>query len=147
MHASVLLMATTKETPSQRASRQLQALMKRHHIGNASEFEKMMAEKGVEPLISQVTIRRILKAEARTEPERATLRRLAEFLGETYSTAFPEDDQERSYEASFGETKIAFSSKGPPLSPSAVELIRRAIEEQGVEHAEKVHAAKSKRKP
>jgi hypothetical protein len=135
----------TVETFGQRAARQLAALMKRHHIKTGAEFEKMMADKGFEPLISQVTIRRILKDELRTGPDAKTLRRLAEFLGEAYAAAFPESEEERSYEANYGGTKIAFHSKGAPLSPSSVEQIRQAIE-QGVEHAHKVHSLKGKQK-
>ena len=76
-------------TRTQQVAEQLQALMVRHGL-TPSDLEHLTGSDGKAP-ISAVTIRRILKAEARTEPEPATLRRLAEMAGENYLTAFAED--------------------------------------------------------
>jgi transcriptional regulator with XRE-family HTH domain len=74
-------------TPKQRIANQLQALLERRET-TPGAIERDSAKKGSR--IWAVTIRRILKAEAEGEPDRATLRRIAEFLGEDPATAFPE---------------------------------------------------------
>jgi transcriptional regulator with XRE-family HTH domain len=66
----------------------LRALLERHHLTPA-EIERRTAV-GERPPVSAVTVRRILKAEARTEPEPATLRRIAEAVGESYTATFAE---------------------------------------------------------
>lgn len=120
--------------------------MERHGYagkGAAAALQRAMEEKGVEPLISQVTIRRILKAEARTEPEKDTLRRLAEFMGETYAQAFPEPGQEEQIVEVDGE-KVAIGMRamgGGPLSPATAAKVRRLI---SVAAAQEVQAAKAK---
>jgi hypothetical protein len=135
----------TGETPSQRAARQLDALMRRHHIRNAAEFEKMMADRHYEPLISQVTIRRILAATARTSPEQMTLRRLAEFVGEAYAQAFPEPEDEGAVVIEVDGRKIAFkATDGGPISPSQAARIRQAVESLSVGRARDIHEAKKK---
>ena len=73
----------------EQVAEQLRALMERHHLTPA-EIEKRTAV-GDRPPVSAVTVRRILKCEARTEPEPGTLRRVAECVGESYTAAFAEN--------------------------------------------------------
>ena len=60
--------------------------MDRHELA-ASELEDLTGRDGQVP-VSAVTIRRILNATAKTEPERVTLTRIAEACGESYAGAF-----------------------------------------------------------
>lgn len=62
--------------------------MDRHTLTPA-EIEKRTTI-GERPPVSAVTVRRILKCEARTEPEPGTLRRIAECVGESYTATFAE---------------------------------------------------------
>lgn len=86
----------------EQVAEQLRALMDRHNLTPA-EIEKRTAV-GERPPVSAVTVRRILKCEARTEPEPGTLRRIAECVGESYTAAFAE--------ASDGVT-VDVSQRGP----------------------------------
>jgi transcriptional regulator with XRE-family HTH domain len=116
------------ETPKARAARQLAELMKRRNVKNAHELERMQRERNISPVVSAVTIRRILKAEAATEPEKVTLRRLAEFLNETYESAFPEPSLEQAPSIVVNGQRIVLSSPdNSPISPSLVERIQRAV--------------------
>jgi hypothetical protein len=74
----------------EQVAEQLRALLQRHNLMPV-DIEKKTETDGKTP-VSAVTVRRILKAEARTEPEPGTLRRIAEAVGESYTTAFPEAD-------------------------------------------------------
>src|SRR5438445_12355059 len=85
------------ERRSQVAS-QLKALMERHHLTPA-DIEKKTEVDG-RPPVSAVTVRRILKSEARTEPEPTTLRRIAEAVGERYTVAFAETEGEAQIDVS-----------------------------------------------
>jgi hypothetical protein len=75
----------------QEVADQLKGLLERHQITPA-DIERLTGESGKSP-ISAVTVRRILKGEARTEPEPVTLRRIAESVGEGYMEAFPEKEE------------------------------------------------------
>jgi len=66
---------------------QLRRLLDRHSLLPAA-LERMTRSK--DRTIYAVTIRRLLNAEAKTEPSPATLRRIAETVGESYQQAFPE---------------------------------------------------------
>lgn len=102
--------------------------MDRHNVKNASELERMQKQAGIKNPISQVTIRRILKAEAATEPEKQTLRRLAEFLHETYESAFPEPGREQAPSIMVnGQRLIISSPDNSPVAPSVVDTIKRAL--------------------
>lgn len=72
----------------QQVAEQLRLLMERHGLTPA-EIERRTGGDG-RPPVSAVTVRRILKSEARTEPEPLTLRRIAECVGERYTTSFAE---------------------------------------------------------
>lgn len=72
----------------EQVAEQLRALMQRHAL-TPGDIERL-TDGGGRPPISHVTVRRILKREARTEPAPATLRRIAEAAGESYTVAFPE---------------------------------------------------------
>lgn len=65
--------------------------MERNHLTPA-DIERITAV-GERPPVSAVTVRRILKAEARTEPEPGTLRRIAEAVNERYTVAFAENEE------------------------------------------------------
>src|SRR3954467_11903323 len=82
---------------------QLKSLMERHNLTPA-EIEKRTEVDG-RPPVSAVTVRRILKAEARTEPEPTTLRRIAEAVGERFTIAFAETE-------SSGDSQIDVAQKG-----------------------------------
>src|SRR4051794_23705282 len=72
----------------EQVAEQLRALMERHNLTPA-EIEKRTTI-GERPPVSAVTVRRILKCEARTEPEPGTLRRIAECVGESFTATFAE---------------------------------------------------------
>ena len=71
---------------------QLKALMARHNLAPA-DVERLTGQDG-RTAVSAVTVRRIIKIEARTEPEPGTLRRIAEAVGEKFTVAFAENDAE-----------------------------------------------------
>src|SRR3954470_14917448 len=75
----------------QQVASQLKSLMERHHLTPA-DIEKKTEVDG-RPPVSAVTVRRILKAEAGTEPEPTTLRRIAEAVGERFTIAFAETEE------------------------------------------------------
>lgn len=76
----------------EQVAEQLKALMERHNLAPA-DIERLTDRDGKTP-ISAVTVRRILKMEARTEPEPGTLRRICEAVGEKFTTSFAENDSE-----------------------------------------------------
>ena len=87
----------------EQVAEQLKALMERHHLAPA-DIERLTDKDGKTP-ISAVTVRRILKREARTEPEPGTLRRIAEAVGEKYTVSFAENEDE-------GAMTVDVSSRG-----------------------------------
>lgn len=126
------------ETFTERVARQLDALMKRHNV-DPPELARRTEQQGSR--VDPVTIRRILKAEARTEPKVHTLRKLAEALRETYSQAFPEPE-ERDVVVEVGGTKYALKRlDGNPISDEEAAALRDQVT---VERAQQVHKAKPK---
>lgn len=95
---------------------QLRALMDRHKISPA-DIERMTAV-GERPPVSAVTVRRILKAEARTEPEPGTLRRIADAVNERYTVVFTETEaiEETAVDVSHraGRFHLRFLGAPPP---------------------------------
>lgn len=85
MHGRVATMVVQR---TKQIAEQLRALMERHKL-TPQDIERITT-KPSRPGISSVTVRRLLAAEARTEPRTDTLRRIAEAIGETYQSAFPE---------------------------------------------------------
>lgn len=123
-----MVLVSAKEPPVQRVARQLKALMERHGASN-QEVQKRTG-------ISDVTVRRILKAEAKSEPEPATLRKIAVAFGETFEEAFPESESEV---IEVDGRKIAFKAiDGRPLTAAMLEKIRHLT----VSAAEDIHEAK-----
>src|SRR5256885_7721314 len=98
----------------QQVAQQLKALMERHHLTPA-DIEKKTEIDG-RPPVSAVTVRRILKAEARTEPEPTTLRRIAESVGERYTLAFAETEGEAQLDVTqkAGKFHVRFLGLTPP---------------------------------
>ena len=141
MLASVVM--ALKETPAQRVSRQLRSLMMRHSILNSAELQRGMEKSGVADAPNQVTIRRILKMEIKTEPDRPTLRKIAEHLGETLEQAFPDPSDEAALTIEVEGRRYAFKSiDGKPVTPEHAERIRKAMAENTIERAERIHALK-----
>src|SRR5579883_2416074 len=77
-------------TRKEQVAEQLKSLLERHNLVPA-DIERLTDRDGKTP-VSAVTVRRILRAEARTEPEPTTLRRIAEAVGEQYLSVFAEPD-------------------------------------------------------
>ena len=73
-------------------------------------------------------MRRILKAEARTEPEPTTLRRIAEAVGERYTQVFgeAEDDVSIQIDVSHRASKFHLRFLGPP-PPEGLEAELRKV--------------------
>src|SRR5438034_9773127 len=103
----------------QQVAAQLKALMERHHLTPA-DIEKKTEVDG-RPPVSAVTVRRILKAEARTEPEPTTLRRIAEAVGERYTLAFAEVEGDTQVDVSqkTGKFHLRFLGGSPPAELEA----------------------------
>lgn len=93
---------------------QLRALMQRHALTPA-DIERL-TDGGGRPPISHVTVRRILKHEARTEPAPATLRRIAEAAGESYTVAFPELLPDGITPAPTGQSFVGGGSVSSPVT-------------------------------
>lgn len=127
MHPRMIIVST-KESPVQRVARQLRLLMERH---DATPQEVMKRTN-----VSDVTVRRILKAEAKTEPEPQTLRKIAVAFGESYEEMFPESEAEI---IEVDGRKIALKSlDGRPLPKDFLDRIKHL----SVDHAVDVHTAK-----
>ncbi len=88
-HASFVFMSNRSE----RIAKQLRDLMQRHDVSNAAQFARLVGQKKDSATVDQVTIRRILKGEVKTEPDPETLRRLCEALGEDYDVVFSDRHQ------------------------------------------------------
>jgi hypothetical protein len=122
---------------------QLVELMKRRNVKNAAEYQRIFEDRKIDPPINQVTIRRIIDEEGKEGPKRKTLRALAEVLGETLESAFPD---EGTGVADWRGRKVAFrGADGRPLSLREQEELREAMR-LGVEYAEKIHETKKKPK-
>jgi transcriptional regulator with XRE-family HTH domain len=93
---------------------QLRALMRRHGI-SAMEIERRTAAAGHK--VSVVTIYRILQLRNEAEPEHGTLRRIAECLGETTSTAFPEEEPGTIVDVSNRANRLFYRFLGAPPPP------------------------------
>ena len=76
---------------SQYIANRLRAFMERAKM-TAADIERITATDGGPAPVSAVTVRRILKATARTEPERQTMERIAAAIGVSYFEAFPDWD-------------------------------------------------------
>src|SRR5262245_9008416 len=98
----------------EQVAEQLRALMERHNLTPA-EIEKRTTV-GERPPVSAVTVRRILKCEARTEPEPGTLRRIAECVGESYTAAFAESPESINTDGAVrsGRFYLRFIGGSPP---------------------------------
>ena len=105
---------------------QLRMLLDRHNLAPA-DVERLTDRDGKTP-VSAVTVRRILKAEARTEPEPTTLRRIAEAVGERYTEAFPEQDFAVQVDVSHlaGRFYLRFLGATPPAGLEAE--LRKVLE-------------------
>lgn len=98
----------------QQVAEQLKTLMDRHGLTPA-EIERRTGGDG-RPPVSAVTVRRILKSEARTEPEPLTLRRIAECVGERYTAVFAETEDSLTVDVSQRGVKfnLRFLGTDPP---------------------------------
>ena len=107
-----------RESRKDQVARQLQALMTRHGV-TAQELDRRTG-------VSYVTINRILRSNAKTEPEPATLIKLAKAVGEMLEQAFPLPGDEAALTVEVDGRKLAFKSlDGGPVD---LELMRRAVE-------------------
>jgi hypothetical protein len=124
----------------EQVAQQLRMLLDRHNLAPA-DIERLSEKNGAAP-ISAVTVRRILKGEARTEPEPTTLRRIAEAAGERYTTAFPETDTSTQIDVSHlaGRFHVRFLGAS---APSGLESDLRKVLDRYEKKAEK---EKGKRK-
>jgi transcriptional regulator with XRE-family HTH domain len=141
MHVTVAVMGI--ESPAQRIARQITALLARRRVKNPEELIRMMVDAGIEDPPSNITIRRWINAEAKTQPRPDKLRQIAEFLGETLSEAFPERDEEQAPTVVLGGKRIALKSKDGPISPSEVERLQRVIDRLDVDEAHETHRQKT----
>ena len=105
---------------------QLRALMDRHNLTPA-DIERLTGTDG-RPPVSAVTVRRILKAEARTEPEPTTLRRIADCAGERYTISFAEEEASAEATVDIGHRagKFHFRLLGAP-APEGLEAELREL--------------------
>ena len=110
----------------QQVAQQLKALMERHHLTPA-DIEKKTEVDG-RPPVSAVTVRRILKSEARTEPEPTTLRRIAEAVGERFTVAFAETEMEVQLDVSQKAGKYHLRFIGPPAPEGLEAELRKVLE-------------------
>lgn len=119
-------------------AQQLRALMDRHGVEFmelAAKSEKIHGRESVD----NVTIRRIAKAEAKTEPKVAILRKLAEAVGEDYETAFPETGSGPTVaEVEIDGRRYALKKigAGPPTA-EMVTSVKKFLETHTVDDAER----------
>jgi len=128
------------EARKNQLAKQLQALLDRHNL-RVNDLKRLGRSKGIK--INDVTVRRILKAEAEAEPDITTLRRIATAAGEDYEEAFPEGPQ---VIVEFEGRRFAMTSlDGRPLPPE----IEQKLRQLSTEHAHELHATKKalKKKP
>ncbi len=128
------------EARKHQLARQLQALLDRHGL-KVNDLKRLGRQKGIK--INDVTVRRILKAEAETEPDISTLRRIATAAGEDYEMAFPEGPQ---IIVEFEGRRFAMKSlDGKPPPPDLQERLSKL----STEHAHEIHETKKalRRKP
>src|ERR1700693_5218000 len=107
---------------------QLKSLMERHNLAPA-DLERLTGGHG-KTAISGVTIRHILKAQLRTEPEPATLRRIAEAAGENYLVAFAEEPEQGvvTIDVSLGVTRLFLHGVGGSV-PDGLEVdLKKVLE-------------------
>lgn len=117
--------------------------MERHHISGPWEFAKMMKEKGADRPLGHVQIDRILKGAMQTEPELDSLRRMAEFLGESLSRAFPEPEDEDALVVEVAGRKFRLRAEDDlPVSPTLEAEVQKALAKVDVAGAHEVHKAK-----
>jgi transcriptional regulator with XRE-family HTH domain len=130
---------------------QLAALMKRHGDLSRADLERLTAKKFPGRKVAQQTIGRILKGETVTEPERETLIRIAEAVGETYQEAFAESATPATPEA---EGAIRVNVKGKRLKliaegdvdPEIVRILAAVAEGLSNERLDRIEAARHKMK-
>ena len=118
----------------EQVAEQLRMLLDRHGLQPA-DIEKL-TEKGGKIPVSAVTVRRILKSEARTEPEPSTLRRIAESVGERYTDSFPENDVSVQVDVSHLANKFYVRFLGAP-PPSGLEADLKKVLERYEKKASK----------
>jgi transcriptional regulator with XRE-family HTH domain len=95
---------------------QLKALMDRHRL-TPGEIERRTGANGETP-INASTVWRIMTCQHLIEPPPATLRRIAEAVGERYSVAFAEDDEPTTtLDISRRGKRIHVRTLGEPLPP------------------------------
>jgi hypothetical protein len=121
------------ESRKHQLANQLQALLDRHDL-SVNDLKRLGHSKGIK--INDVTVRRILKAIAETEPDISTLRRIATVVGEDYEEAFPEKPQ---LIVEIAGRKFAMKSlDGKPMPPEIEERLRSL----STERAHKIHEKK-----
>jgi transcriptional regulator with XRE-family HTH domain len=115
---------TEEVTPARaRVARQLQALASRHKITDTEEFARRIAAEwkvsdGSKP--AALTFRRWLRQE--NDASRASLRKIAEHLGETLDQAFPERDADYSSTIS-GRNYYLRTDDGLPVDPKVKAML------------------------
>jgi hypothetical protein len=125
--------ALRMESRKDQVAQQLQALLRRHHLA-VNDLKRLGQAKKIK--INDVTVRRILKAEAETEPDISTLRRIAAVVGEDYEEAFPEKPQ---LIVEIEGRRFAMKSlDGKPLPPAIEERLRQL----STERARDIHETK-----
>lgn len=135
MHLMMRCMSQN-ETASQRVARQMRALLDRYKA-TPQDVQKRTG-------ISYVTINRMMKAEAKTQPRPDKLRRIAEAYGETYESAFPSPADEQAITVEIGGQRFALKTQdGKPVNRAK---LAEAIRKNPIELAEQIHALKQSRK-
>jgi len=132
-----MLSFMSKSPRTLKVAAQLRELMDRHEFQNAPQLMRAMQKKGF--TLSYVTINRILKAEAATEPDTNSLRKIAKTVGEEYEDAFPEQPQ-LVVEAN-GHRVALKSLDGKPLSAETLAELGVLLSSK---RAEDVHSAKKR---
>jgi hypothetical protein len=125
-------------------ARQLKELMERRNVKNSAEYERIFEKRKDLSPVNQVTIRRILDSEGKEGPKRKTLRSLADAVGETLESAFPD---EGTGVAEWRGRKVGFhGADGRPLSPREIDEFIESMKDASVEKAQRIHEAKKKPK-
>ena len=110
----------------EQVAEQLRALMERHNLTPA-EIEKRTTI-GERPPVSAVTVRRILKCEARTEPEPGTLRRISDCVGESFTASFAESPDAGVVDSSQRGGRFFLRFIGGPAPEGMEPELRRVLE-------------------
>lgn len=132
MHGSVADM--DKSPRSALVAQQLRELMTRHGLEKAPDLERQAKKAGIK--LDYVTVNRLLSGAAKTEPRPATLRSIAQAVGEDLDFAFPDKPQMIIHVA--GRRFALKATDGAPFTPAVL----KELAAKGVTEAEEIHEIK-----